>query len=433
MDVAIISIGNELLIGDTVNTNATWLGRFFSENGCNVTRVLTIPDEHEVIYREMDESLKNADLTVATGGLGPTHDDITKKTVADLFNCGMVRHDKTLAYVQEVFERRGFVFSESNYAQADVPEAAEVLFNSAGTAPGMWLERDGRYLAILPGVPFEMKYLTERHIWPKVEEIWPELYTPVVRYLKTAGIGESTLSDLAVGNLDDFLDDNLQVAYLPSPSGVVIRITGYYQSQNEREPLMERLDELESYIKQKAGGYIYSDRKEDSLENYLGRLLPEKNLSLTTAESCTGGALANHITDIPGSSNYFYGGWVVYSNDLKEQQLGVSREVLEKHGAVSKPVALQLARAAAQKAGADIGVSTTGVAGPGGGTEEKPVGTVWIGFWSKEHHFAVKPVLTKDRHQNKERSVHVALELIRRVTEGIENMPYDLEPQFPDD
>ncbi|MDR9365366.1 MAG: competence/damage-inducible protein A [Balneolaceae bacterium] len=415
----IITIGNELLIGDTVNTNASWIGSKLTESGFSVDKMISIPDDYTPIIEEISDSLQKADLTIVTGGLGPTHDDITKKAVADIFDSELVENEAVLNHVKEIFETRGFIFSRSNREQALVPECCEVLFNSQGTAPGMWFERNGHYLAVLPGVPYEMKHLMDKQVSKKVEEYIQDLDTNIIEYFRTAGIPESTLSD-KVGDLDQFTSNGVRVAFLPNPSGVTIRI-----SANSEDKLVQ----LREMLQDRAGKYIYGKGKNLRLAEVLGELLIEKNMTIATAESCTGGLLSNEITDIPGSSRYMLGGVVAYSNDVKKNLLSVSQNSLEQYGAVSKKVALEMAKGVAEYLGADIGVSSTGIAGPGGGTEEKPVGMVWMGFWINGEHFALRSVFTNDRLINKERTVMVILESVRRRLLGVDSLPYELKPQ----
>lgn len=423
----IISIGNELLIGDTVNTNASWIGQFLTQQGIEVSRIHTIRDDLNLVRTTIKESMEEADLVITTGGLGPTHDDVTKKAIQDLFDVEMVVHEPTLKFVKEIFEKRNIPFSKSNYEQAEVPANAEVLFNKQGTAPGLWFEEKGSYLGVLPGVPFEMKQLLQQKILSKIEALTGKNEKRYSRYILTAGVGESTLSDEIIGDISHFLNDNLSVAYLPSPQGTRIRISGYGRSEEEVHATMRPVID---HIFDKASELIVGEGKEYTLSEALGELLRKNSLTLSIAESCTGGMVSDTITNIAGSSDYFLGGIVTYSNEAKKQLLGVDEESLASYGAVSKPVALQMAKGVAGEFGSDIGISTTGIAGPGGGTELKPVGTVWIGFWSEERHFAIRALFTNNRLINKERSTAVALEIVRRSVLGISAMPYDLKPQF---
>lgn len=426
MQCQIISIGNELLTGDTENTNASWIGRFLTENGLEVTRIHTISDDVNLVKRTIRQSLVEASLVITTGGLGPTHDDLTKKAVTELFDCDFISHEPTLEYIRKIFQQRNIPFTKSNHHQADVPDCCEVLFNKQGTAPGMWFDREEGKLAVLPGVPHEMKYLVKHHILPKLKEMKELRQYQHSRYILTAGIGESTLSDEIIGDLSSFLNDSVNVAYLPGVQGNRIRVSGYGTSGKEAE---KNIQPVVEHILSRAGNLVVGEGKELTLSEAVGKKLRKKDLNIAIAESCTGGSLANTVTDIPGSGDYMIGGVIAYANEVKMKLLGVSEEMLRNHGAVSREVALQMARGIADRFETDLGVSTTGVAGPGGGSKEKPVGTVWIGFWSNNQHFAVKARFTDDRLINKARTVAVALDIIRRSVSGISEMPYGLKKQ----
>jgi nicotinamide-nucleotide amidase len=371
--------------------------------------------------------MEEADLVICTGGLGPTHDDMTKKAVAELYNVGYKRDEQTLEYIKTIFEKRNIPFSKSNYHQAEVPENAEVLFNKAGTAPGMWF-KEGSYLAVLPGVPYEMKYLMENKVASKLREVFGDIGYLYSHYIKTAGIGESTLSDEILGDLSTYFENGVGMAYLPSPGGVTLRLNGSGETKLKAQKNLEKLKRI---IHHKAGDFIYGEGKDFTLSEAVGDALKEKSYHISVAESCTGGLLTNAFTDIPGSSDYFTGGVIAYSNEVKIKELGVKQDDLDKVGAVSKEVALQMAKGVAKKLNTEIGISTTGIAGPGGGTEEKPVGTVWMGYYEKNGpYFAVKAMFTKDRLNNKERTKMALLEITRRQLKGIEAMPYDLKKHF---
>lgn len=425
MTCEIISIGNELLIGDTVNTNANWLGTLLTGHGIELTQIHTVGDDLTTVTSAIRQSLEKADLVITTGGLGPTHDDITKKAVQQLFDADMVIHEPTLNFIKKIFKKRNIPFSKSNYYQAEVPAGSEVLFNKQGTAPGLWMEKNGHRLVILPGVPYEMKHLMEDKVIPRIKAFTGDRDKRYSRYILTAGVGESTLSDELIGDLGHLLNDRISIAYLPSPQGARIRISAYGSSQDEVNRLMEP---AVAHIYSRAEGVIVGEGKEYTLSEALGTLLRKEGQTLAVAESCTGGHVADTITDIPGCSDYFLGEMVTYTNRSKAALLGVRSEDLQKHGAVSLPVALQMSRGVASAFGADIGISTTGIAGPSGGSKEKPVGTVWIGYWSKKRHFALKALFTNDRLINKERTTAVALETVRRQLLGLDSMPYDLKP-----
>lgn len=425
MKSQIISIGDELLSGDTINTNAGWLGNMLAECGVEVERVHTIGDNAALIQQALRLCMQQADLVITTGGLGPTHDDITKKAVADIFNAEMILHQPTLSFIKDIFEKRNIPFSKSNYYQAEVPANCEVLFNKQGTAPGLWFEENGSRLAVLPGIPYEMKALMKNEVLPKIKPLTSGLSKTFVRHIKIAGVGESTISDDLIGPLDDYLIDDISVAYLPSPQANTVRINTRAENEEEANAKSQK---IRDYIYQKAGKFIIGEGKYLTPAEAVGNILNKNELTLSVAESCTGGFVANSITDIPGSSDYMMGGIIAYANHIKTEFLEVDEDTLSAHGAVSKPLALQMAKGVAQLMGTDIGISTTGIAGPGGGTKEKPVGTVWIGFWSNNQHFALQTQLTKNRLINKERTAAIALETVRRSILKIETMPYGLKP-----
>ncbi len=427
MKAHIITIGNELLIGDIINTNASWIGSTLTQSGIQVDKVVTVGDDQEDINESLDQALKEADLVILTGGLGPTHDDITKKTVVDYFGSHLITHEPTLRHIKKIFEKRGLPFTKSNYGQAMVPDNAEVLFNKWGTAPGMLFRKDGHIVVVLPGVPHEMKALILDKLLPNLKESERGEGVYRVYYFQLAGIGESTLSDVVIGDIGHMLNGRMSMAYLPHIWGITLRISCYADDEKEAEQALEPVKE---HIRETAAEYIYSESKDAGLGSVVGSLLRSGGTSLSTAESCTGGLLANRITDVPGSSDYFKGTVVAYDNEVKKTVLGVSKEALDQHGAVSKEVAIEMARGVAKALGTDYALSTTGIAGPGGGTPEKPVGTIWIGFWSKKEELAIKLQLTKDRLINREQTVVIALDLLRRRLNGIETLPYHLKPEF---
>lgn len=428
MNAHILSIGNELLIGDTVNTNAAWLGRFLTEQGFYVEQVTTLSDGEEAIRNAISQSMSTAKLVISTGGLGPTHDDITKKVVAELFGSEMVEDGDILESIRERAGRRGIAMTPARKEQAMVPEGCEAMPNARGTAPGLWFDRGESVLVLLPGVPYEMHYLMEHGVKPRLSYRFPGREVYATRYLKTAGVAESTLSDEVIGDLKPWLGSGNGVAYLPSTSGVTIRISRSGQSAAEAE---EHLEPLLQHIRTKASRFIYGEGRDASLEEVLGSLLRTKELNLAVAESCTGGLVSDTLTNVPGSSDYFRGGIIAYDNDVKMSELGVRAGTLKKYGAVSKEVALEMARGVAERLGADVGMATTGIAGPSGGTDEKPVGTVWTGYWIRGDHFALHSIFGDDRQLNKRRTVTLLLETVRRKLLGIDPTPYDLTPYRP--
>ncbi|HMB91724.1 MAG TPA: competence/damage-inducible protein A [Rhodothermales bacterium] len=413
MKATILTIGDELLIGQVVNTNASWLGEQVSLLGIDVAQIIMLGDDDEAIHDALARSHETTDLIILTGGLGPTHDDLTVEAVAHFFSASLHTDQAILDKITARFERRNRTMPEANRKLALVPEGFEVLANTVGTAPGLWFANgDEHIVVILPGVPREMKAIFEQGVVPRLRQR-KGLRAIRHRTLLTTGIGESNLQE-KIGDLSEMLGPSLRLAYLPSTRGVRLRLTAMGE---DNEAVEGSLDRLEARLREKAGRYIYG-MGDDSLEAVLGRLLTERDLTVAVAESCTGGHVLNLLTNIPGSSAYVVGGVVAYANSVKQEQLGVSADVLAAEGAVSEAVVLQMAEGVRTHLGADIGLATTGVAGPGGGTADKPVGTVWIGYADADGSKALLLRLTHDREMNKELSSTGVLELVRRQVLG---------------
>ncbi len=412
MKAHILTVGDELLIGQVVNTNAAWLGEQLTLRGVDVLQAGTVGDDIDAIVSALDRAFSEAELVITTGGLGPTHDDITKVAIAQFFGVELQFREEVLDRIRERFARRGVRMPESNRTQAMVPDGFEVLPNPAGTAPGLWYAGEAggrkRLLAVLQGVPHEMKTLFQREVLPRLGA-HKDLRVIGHRTLLTAGIGESNLQE-RLGDLSDVLGPALRLAYLPSGSGVRLRLTAFGEDRDEVEA---RLDGLEARLRANVDAYVYGT-DDDTLEAAVGRLLAARGLRLAIAESCTGGHIADRLTDVSGSSNYVVGAVVAYCNGVKTGVLGVDPGVLEREGAVSETVARQMARGVRDRLGADIGLSTTGIAGPTGGTPEKPVGMVWIGYADADGDCAVLRRFVDDRILNKELSATAALDLVRR-------------------
>ncbi|HKI44701.1 MAG TPA: molybdopterin-binding protein, partial [Balneolales bacterium] len=297
MKAHIITIGNELLIGDIVNTNASWIGSTLTQSGIQVEKVVTVGDDHADITESLDQSLQLADLVILTGGLGPTHDDITKKTVVDYFGSNLITHEPTLEHVKKIFDKRGLPFTKSNYGQAMVPDNAEVLFNKWGTAPGILFHKDGHIVVVLPGVPHEMKALILDKLLPRLKRSERGEGVYKVYYFQLAGIGESTLSDVVIGDIRHMFNGRMTMAYLPHTWGITLRISCYAGDEKEAEWALEPVKE---HIRRTASEYIYSESMDVGLSSVIGSLLRSGGATLSTAESCTGGLLAGRITDVPG-------------------------------------------------------------------------------------------------------------------------------------
>jgi nicotinamide-nucleotide amidase len=409
MIAEIIAIGDELLIGQVVNTNAAWLGEQLSRVGVPVRFMTTVGDNGEDILASLKLALTRADFIIATGGLGPTHDDITKKVVMEFFEAGpLVQDEKVLAHVRGIFMRRNIPMSPVNEEQALVPAKARVLWNAHGTAPGLLFEKNGKYCAVMPGVPFEMKSITTSGVLPFLRE---RADGQIIRHrtVRTFGIAESHLSEKLAPIVE--IEKHCKLAFLPSYFGVNLRITVAGREQDEVE---RRVKTAEEIILAKAGKYVYG-YDDDSMEEVVGRRLKEKKATLALAESCTGGLLAHRLTNVSGSSEYFLRGYVTYSNAAKIELLGVPEDIIAQHGAVSEPCALAMAAGAKKMSNSDYAVALTGIAGPSGGSPEKPVGTVWIALASPQRVSAKHFLFANDRIVNKERFAQAGLAMLYRA------------------
>lgn len=408
----ILAIGDELLYGQTLDTNSHFISEKLTEIGVKVIRRTTIADREEEILNALKEAEIRADIVVITGGLGPTSDDLTKPCLARHFNCGMKINEQAFDEIKSYFEKRGREFSELNQTQALLPEACTMLSNPVGTAPGMWFEKNRRIMVSMPGVPHEMTYLMENEVLPRIKKLFP---LPVIyhKMIKTCGIGESFLAD-KIKTWEDNLPSGFKLAYLPSLGEVKLRLTATGADKNILSKQGTQLvDELQKY----AADYIYG-YDEDTLEAKIGELLAERKLSLATAESCTGGFLAHSVTSVPGSSVYFKGSVVAYDNLVKIRQLDVPENVLEQFGAVSEETVKIMAENVRKKLGADVGVATSGIAGPGGGTPEKPVGLIWIAYADGKTTEAKKLLSLKDRMFNIQYGSKALLTFLFRKLKG---------------
>lgn len=376
MNVKIVSIGDELLIGQTVNTNAAWMGHRLTEQGWRVVGVESIRDDASDIVETLKRSARVAEAVILTGGLGPTKDDITKHTLAEHFGMSLVMHEDVAEGIETWFRERNIPFLECNRMQAMLPEGCKVLPNPLGTASGMWFDRpDGGVVVSLPGVPYEMEGLMTNEVLPRLQSHF-ELPTTLYETVATAGIGESSLADMVSTWEAGLSAKGISLAYLPSPGQVKMRlgVQGPRENRSTLESLLEsEVDQLIAQIKPHVIG-----RGSHGLAHWVLNALKERGETLAVAESCTGGLVASMITSIPGSSQSFQGGVVAYSNEVKQSQLRVTSNSLAQHGAVSEAVVLEMARGVKQALRADWGVSTSGIAGPTGGTEAQPVGTVWM-------------------------------------------------------
>lgn len=414
MKAYLISIGDELLIGQTTNTNVAFIGKLISESNISIIKSSAIGDNLKIILDEFDYASSKADLIIVTGGLGPTRDDITRSAILEYFKTELVFNDDVLEDIKNMLARRGRGIKKTHEDQAMVPAIADVLRNENGTAPGYWIERNDKIFVVMPGVPYEMRAMMTNYVMPKlINSIGvPDEYIKKLT-LQTTGIAESILAE-KLGDLDELLQGS-EIAFLPSEYGVRLRITA---KSNDQEAVKNLLTDIEQKIRTKVGRYIYG-RDDDRLEEVIGRLLKERELRVAVAESCTGGGLSNRITDISGSSNYFERGVVTYSNAAKVELLKVDEDIIKEKGAVSPEVAMQMAEGIKSTSGVDIGIALTGIMGPTGASENKPVGTVFIGYCDDKVCTAKKFQFGEDRILNKHRSTQAALEILRRNILGI--------------
>ena len=371
-DVEIMTIGDELLYGQVVDTNSAFMGQELAKIGLRVRQISSVSDRADEIVRALDQARQRAQVVLITGGLGPTKDDLTKHVLARYFDTELVIHEPTLAHVTSFFTRFNRPMLDVNRQQALVPANCQVLFNAVGTAPGMWFEDRGTVFVSMPGVPFEMKKLMTNEVLPRLRgrfQLAPIEHVVVM----TVGLGESFLAE-KIADWEDALPPNFKLAYLPSLGAVRLRLTG---ADDGLPDLRGRMLALLPALRERIGNHIFAE-EETTLEATIGKLLLKKGLTLATAESCTGGLVAHRITGVAGSSAYFRGSVVAYHNDIKVSELNVPTETLVTSGAVSEATARAMAEGACRRLGADVAVATSGVAGPSGGTPEKPVGTICI-------------------------------------------------------
>ena len=414
MNAYIISIGDELLIGQTINTNASFIGEKLSENNINVVKVATIGDDEKAILDEFKTAYETGDIVLVSGGLGPTHDDITRTCVVKFFKTELIENEEVLEDIEILFKKRNWKVSDLNKAQALVPKVSTPIRNPRGTAPGMWIDKDDKFFCVMPGVPYEMKGMMEDFVIPTLAESMKDSGIVIKRrILQTTGIPESTLAE-RLGDIEELLQGS-KLAFLPSIGGVKLRITSEAKTDEEAN---SRLTEIEQKIRAKAGRFIFG-KDEDTLETVVAKLLTERDLKIATAESCTGGLIADTLTNISGSSSYFERGIVSYSNASKVELLRVDEDALAKHGAVSLEVAMQMAAGVKAISGSDIGIAVTGIMGPTGATTDKPVGLVYIGFCDDNVCTVKKFIFGNDRLLNKQRTLYAALDMVRKQLLGI--------------
>jgi nicotinamide-nucleotide amidase len=398
----IITIGDEILIGQIVDTNSAWMAQKLNEEGIRVKQISSVSDDRQHILTALTEATTRADIIFITGGLGPTKDDITKQTLAEYFNVKLVINDEALNNVLNIFKRYNRPLLEVNRKQAEVPENCEIILNNNGTAPGMWFNVDGKIYVSMPGVPFEMKYMMEETVIPKLKAA---LKLPVIihKTILTVGEGESFLAE-KIADIENELPANIKLAYLPKMGQVRLRLSAYSDGESS---LSDKLEEFASRIVERVGNNVVAE-EDIPLEKVILNHMADKGLTLSVAESCTGGYVSHLITQHEGSSQVFLGGAITYSNDLKEEILGVKNETIYQFGAVSQETATEMVEGALRQFKSDYALAITGIAGPGGGTLEKPVGTVWIAVANANKTVVKKFTFGNKRLQNIERSAVAA-------------------------
>lgn len=408
MKAGIITIGDELLIGQTVNTNLAWLGKELSLAGISIYKSTTIRDTEEDIIAALDDYLQEAELIILTGGLGPTNDDITKATLTQYFNTELVLDHQVLERVRKYFESQKKKMLPSNILQAHLPKDALIIDNKHGTASGMWFEKNGKIIISLPGVPYEMQALITEEIIPRLKAS-RRIKGKYFQTLMIQGIGESYLAEKIKSWENRIYKDGLHLAYLPSPGLIKLRLTSD-KGIEDAAKVHAYLNELKKQFPE----YIYG-MNDVSIFSAVGDLLKAKHATLGTVESCTGGGISRSLIQYPGSSSFFLGSLVTYSNELKVKLAHVSPASLVKYGAVSEEVAKEMATGGKEVLGADYVIAVTGIAGPSGGTDDKPVGTVWIAIASPKGTVAQKFLFGENRGRNIEKTELYAVNLLRKV------------------
>ena len=407
MNIEILTIGDELLTGHTVDTNASYIAEKLLQIGLPVQFMSTTGDSLEQMEEAFRLGLNRAQIVITTGGLGPTDDDNTKKAIVKVFKRNLIFHEEVLEDLKQRYAIRGIEMPAINQNQALLPQGAKFFPNKHGSAVGLCISENGRTFISLPGVPLEMKQIFNDAVIPYLQNLSDTDSIEVIK-LRTIGVGESKLSEAITPNLK--LEPGVKLAYLPHYSGVDLRIVATAKNAEESK---EHALNLKRYLESTIGKYIYGYNN-DTLEEIIGQLLKDNDMTLSTAESCTGGYLGSLITSIPGSSEWYKGGVVSYANEVKIKQLHVDKEIIEKHGAVSQECAEAMAEGCRKELDTDYALSITGIAGPDGGTEEKPVGTVYIGLSSKRNTIAQKFSFATNREANRIRASYSALELLRR-------------------
>ncbi len=407
----IITIGDEILIGQIVDTNSAWIAKEFNLLGISIHQITSVSDDREHIKEAVTKALATHDLVLITGGLGPTKDDITKQVLTELFKTTLVLDEIAFQNIKSIFVKRGFEILESNIAQAMLPENCTPLYNTCGTAPGMWFDINHKVVVSMPGVPYEMKAMMQLDVLPRLKNMFT---FPVINHctLQTSGVGESFLAE-KIKAVEARLPSHIKLAYLPSIGMVRLRLTG---KGSDEQQLAQEIEDFKNELKDELGSIIFAEG-DISLAEHVCELLKAKKKTLALAESCTGGFVSSLIVQIPGCSECFMGSTVTYSYDAKEKELGVKHETLSKFGAVSEECVDEMLQGVIRKYHTDCAIAISGIAGPDGGTQDKPVGTIYIGIMVNGKKIIKRYQFEKHRVRNIERAAMAALNMLRMALE----------------
>ncbi len=409
MQAELLTIGDEILIGQIINTNAVWMAKELNSIGVSIKQITSISDDKKHIKKALDEALNRADVVLITGGLGPTKDDITKITLCEYFNVGLRKEERVIDFIKENFIKRGIQFLPVHEQQAMILENSEILFNHNGTAPGMWIQHNSKIIVCMPGVPFEMKGIMSKYVLPKLKTQF-QLPFIIHKTLVTIGLPESTLADM-IAEIEDSLPKHIKLAYLPNFGLVRLRLSGIGKDE---QILNVEIEDYASQILEIIPKENIGATEDLKPEEIIGKLLTNTKQTLAIAESCTGGYISHLIITVPGSSEYFIGSLIAYSYQIKINNLGVKAETLEKHGAVSEECVREMVSGIKTHFKTDFALSTTGIAGPGGATSDKPVGLVWIAVAGPKGIVTRKLIANGERINVIERTALVALDMLRR-------------------
>jgi nicotinamide-nucleotide amidase len=408
MEATLVTIGDEILIGQVIDTNSAWMGQELNLRGIKVKETISISDTSEAIIDTLKSVFEKSDLILMTGGLGPTKDDITKKAITEYYGVGMAFHEPTFEWIQRFFKKLQKSTTEAHKEQCFMPVNATLLNNKMGSAPGMWFDEKGKVLVSMPGVPYEMKSIMEEEVFPRLKERF--VSKPIVhKTILTIGEGETRIAD-QIEDFENSLPENIKLAYLPNLGMVRLRLTATGEDEQMLNTLLDsKVKELQSLIPDLIFGY-----GTNTIQKAVGELFIKKGKTIATAESCTGGYLSHLITSVPGASAYFMGGTTPYSNQMKEKILNVKAETLSTFGAVSEETVIEMVKGALDLLATDIALSVSGIAGPGGGTPDKPVGTIWLAIGDKNKIETLKLQLGKDRLKNIQYTAITALNMMRK-------------------